>query len=157
TDPMALDQSDVYVMLKPRSEWPVLKTKDQLIGEMRARLEEEAPGAGYSFSQPIQMRMQELTEAGVRSDVAAKLYGDDLNVLRQKAQEAAAVIERIPGAADVRTELVAGLPYLRIRIRRDSIARHALSAGDVLNTIETVGGKVVGQVLDGNRRFALQV
>ena len=157
TDPMALDQSDVYVMLKPRSEWPARKTKEQLIGEMKARLEEEAPGAGYSFSQPIQMRMQELTEAGVRSDVAAKLYGDDLKVLRQKAQEAAAVIQRIPGAADVRTELVAGLPYLRIRIRRDSIARHALSAGDVLNTIETVGGKVVGQVVDGNRRFALQV
>jgi len=157
TDPMALDQSDVYVMLKPPSEWPAKKTKEQLIGEMKARLEEEAPGAGYSFSQPIQMRMQELMEAGVRSDVAAKLYGDDLKILSQKAEEAAAVIHRIPGAADVRTERVAGLPYLRIRVRRDSIARHALSADDVLNTIEAIGGKVVGKVVDGNRRFAMQI
>ena len=126
TDPMALDQSDVYVMLKPRSEWPAHKTKDQLIGEMKARLEEEAPGAGYSFSQPIQMRMQELTEAGVRSDVAAKLYGDDLKVMRQKAQEAAAVIQRIPGAADVRAEVVAGeagrwTTPLRTGQRRDCV------------------------------------
>src|SRR5262249_1194791 len=77
TDPMALDQSDVYVMLKPLPQWPARKTKEQLIGEMKARLEEEAPGAVYSFSQPIQMRMQELMEAGVRSDIAAKFYGDD--------------------------------------------------------------------------------
>jgi len=157
TDPMALDQSDVYVMLKPLSEWPVKKSKEALIGEMKARLEEEAPGAAYSFSQPIQMRMQELMEAGVRSDIAAKLYGDDLKILSQKAEEAGAVIQRIPGAADVRVERVAGLPYLRVRIRRDAIARHGLSASDVLNTIETIGGKTVGQVIDGNRRFAMQV
>ncbi|OLE73868.1 MAG: cation transporter [Acidobacteria bacterium 13_1_20CM_2_57_8] len=157
TDPMALDQSDVYVMLKPLSEWPAKKTKEELIGAMKSRLEEEAPGAAYSFSQPIQMRMQELMEAGVRSDVAAKLYGDDLNILREKAEQAAAVIQRIPGAADVRTERVAGLPYLRIHIRRDSIARHGLSASDVLNTVESVGGKVVGQVIDGHRRFAMQI
>jgi heavy metal efflux system protein len=157
TDPMALDQSDVYVMLKPLSEWPKKRTKEELIGAMKARLEEEAPGAAYSFSQPIQMRMQELMEAGVRSDIAAKLYGNDINILSQKSEEAAAVIQRIPGAADVRTERVAGLPYLRIHIRRDAIARHGLSAADVLNTIEAVGGKVVGQIIEGNRRFAMQI
>jgi cobalt-zinc-cadmium resistance protein CzcA len=154
---MALDQSDVYIMLKPVSEWPERKSKERLIGEMHARLEEEAPGAAYSFSQPIQMRMQELMEAGLRSDIAAKLFGDDLEILMQKAQEAASVIQRIPGAADVRTERVAGLPYLRIRIRRDAIARHGLNAADVLTTIEAIGGKVAGQVIEGNRRFALQV
>ena len=157
TDPMAIDQSDVYVFLKPRSEWPRARTKDDLISAMKAKLEEHAPGAGYSFSQPIQMRMQELMESGVRSDIAVKLYGDDLNILRQKADQIAAVVQKIPGAADVRAERVAGLPYLRIRVRRDAIARHDLDAADVLNTVEAIGGKVIGQVVENNKRFALQV
>jgi cobalt-zinc-cadmium resistance protein CzcA len=157
TDPMAIDQSDVYIMLKPPSEWPVQRTKEELVAAMQARLVEDAPGAIYSFSQPIQMRMQELMEAGLRSDIAVKLFGDDLNLLSEKAQEIAEIVEDVPGAADVRVERVAGLPYLRIRIRRDAIARHALSAEDVLDTVEAIGGKVVGQVAEGNRRFALQV
>lgn len=157
TDPMALDQSDVYVMLKERSEWPHEETKDQLVAAMQEKLSQEAPGATYSFSQPIQMRMQELMEAGSRSDIAVKLYGDDLNVLREKADQIADTIRQIPGAVDVRTEHVAGLPYLRIRIRRDEIARYGLNASDVLNAVEAIGGKVVGQVVDGNQRFALQM
>ena len=157
TDPMAIDQSDVYVFLKPKAEWPRARTKEDLIAAMKTKLEEHAPGAGYSFSQPIEMRMQELMEAGVRSDIAVKLYGDDLNILRQKADQIAAVVAKIPGAADVRAERVAGLPYLRIRIRRDAVARHGLDAADVLNTVEAIGGKVVGQVVEGNKRFALQV
>jgi cobalt-zinc-cadmium resistance protein CzcA len=157
TDPMAIDQSDVYVFLKPASEWPQSRAKDDLVSAMKAKLEEHAPGAGYSFSQPIQMRMQELMESGVRSDIAAKLYGDDLNILRQKADQIAALVGKIPGAADVRAERVAGLPYLRIRVRRDAVARHGLDAADVLNTVEAIGGKVVGQVVEANKRFALQV
>jgi cobalt-zinc-cadmium resistance protein CzcA len=156
TDPMALDQSDVYVMLKPKSAWPRGITKAKLVDSMRTRLQKEAPGALYSFSQPIQMRMQELTEAGLRSDIAVKLYGDDLAALRQKADQVAAVVRKVPGAADVRVERVAGLPYLRIHVRREAIARHGLNASDVLDTIEAIGGKVVGQVVEGNRRFALQ-
>jgi heavy metal efflux system protein len=124
---------------------------------MKARLEEDAPGAAYSFSQPIQMRMQELMEAGLRSDIAVKLYGDDLDVLREQAERIAAVIQRIPGAADVRAERVSGMPYTRIHIRRDAIARHGLNAEDVLHTIEAIGGKVVGQVIEGNKRYFLQV
>jgi cobalt-zinc-cadmium resistance protein CzcA len=124
---------------------------------MKGRLEEEAPGAAYSFSQPIQMRMQELMEAGLRSDIAVKVFGDDLPVLSDKAEQVAAVLRKVPGAADVRSERVAGLPYLRVKVRRDAIARHGLSAEDVLNTVEAIGGKVVGQVAEGNRRFALQV
>lgn len=156
TDPMALDQSDVYVMLKPASEWPKHVRKADLIEAMRKRLVQEAPGAAYSFSQPIQMRVQELTEAGLRSDIAIKVFGDDLNVLKAKADNIVEVVKRIPGAADVRAERVAGLPYLRIRVRRESIARHGLAARDVLDTVETMGGKVVGQVFEGNRRFPLQ-
>jgi cobalt-zinc-cadmium resistance protein CzcA len=157
TDPMALDQSDVYVMLKPRAEWPRQRTKADLLESMRRRLVDEAPGAAYSFSQPIQMRMQELTEAGLRSDIAIKVFGDDLNLLKRTADKIAAVVEKIKGAADVRAERVAGLPYLRIRIRREAIARHGLDAGSVLNSVEAIGGKVVGQVMEGNRRFPLQV
>jgi cobalt-zinc-cadmium resistance protein CzcA len=157
TDPMAIDQSDVYVFLKPASEWPQKRAKNELIAAMKKALEEEAPGAAYSFLQPIQMRTQELMEAGVRSDIAIKLHGDNLEVLREKAEQIAAVVERVRGAADVRAERVAGLPYLRIRVRREAIARHGLDAADVLHTVEAIGGKVVGQVLEGNRRYPLQV
>jgi len=157
TDPMAIDQSDVYVTLKPPDDWPEKRTKDDLIAAMKVRLEEEAPGAAYSFSQPIQMRMQELMEAGVRSDIAVKLFGENLTVLRQKADQIATAIRQVPGAADVRPERIAGLPYLRIHVRRDAIARHGLDAGDILDTVETIGGKVISQVVEGNKRFALQV
>jgi len=156
-DPMAIDQSDVYVMLKPQSEWPTKRTKDDLVNAMKQALEREAPGAAYSFLQPIEMRMQELMEAGVRSDIAVKLYGDDLDVLRNKAEQVARVVERVRGAADVRAERVAGLPYLRVRVRRDAIARHGLDARDVLDTVETIGGKTVGEVVEDNRRFVIQV
>lgn len=157
TDPMAIDQSDVYVFLKPVAQWPRTRTKDDLIAAMKARLEEHAPGAGYSFSQPIQMRMQELMEAGVRSDIAIKIYGDDLDILRQKAEQIATIVQKIPGAADVRAERVAGLPYLRIQVRRDAIARHDLDASDVLDTVESIGGKAVGQVVEANKRLTMQI
>ena len=157
TDPMAIDQSDVYVILKPTDQWPVKRSKNDLIAAMKKRLEEEAPGAVYSFSQPIQMRMQELMEGGSRSDIAIKLFGDDLDTLRRKADQIAAVVQKIPGAADVRAERVAGLPYLRIRLRRDELARHGLDASDVLDTIQAIGGKTVGEIVEGNRRFAMQV
>jgi cobalt-zinc-cadmium resistance protein CzcA len=157
TDPMAIDQSDVYVTMKPIDQWPTRRGKDDLIDAMQKRLQEEAPGAVYSFSQPIQMRMQELMEGGSRSDIAIKLYGDDLDTLRQKADQIAAVVRKVPGAADVNAERVAGLPYLRIRIRREALARHGLDESDVLDTIEAIGGKPVGEIVEGNRRFTLQV
>jgi cobalt-zinc-cadmium resistance protein CzcA len=157
TDPMAIDQSDVYVTLKPIDQWPTRRSKGDLIEAMQKRLQEEAPGAVYSFSQPIQMRMQELMEGGSRSDIAIKLYGDDLDTLRKKADQIAGVVSKIPGAADVNTERVAGLPYLRIRIRREALARHGLDESDVLDTIEAIGGKAVGEIVEGNRRFTMQV
>jgi heavy metal efflux system protein len=157
TDPMAIDQSDVYVTLKPKEQWPGKLSKNDLIAVMKKRLEEEAPGAAYSFSQPIQMRMQELMEGGSRSDIAIKLLGHDLEVLRQKADQIAAVVSKVPGAADVRAERVAGLPYLRIHLRRDALARHGLDASDVLDTIQAIGGRPVDEIVEGNRRFAMQV
>lgn len=157
TDPMAIDQSDVYVMLKPSKEWPHKRSKEDLIAAMKKRLEEEAPGAAYSFSQPIQMRMQELMEGGSRSDLAIKLFGDDLTVLKQKADQIAAVVGKVRGAADVRAERVAGLSYLRIHLRRDQLARHGLDASDVLDTVQSIGGKPVGEIIEGNRRYTMQV
>ncbi|MBS1802382.1 MAG: efflux RND transporter permease subunit [Acidobacteria bacterium] len=157
TDPMAIDQSDVYVMLKPEKQWPRKRSKNDLISAMEKRLEQEAPGALYSFSQPIQMRVQELMEGGARSDIAVKLFGDDLDVLKNKADQIAAVVSKIRGAADVRAERVAGLPYLRIRVRRDALARHGLDASDVLDTVQSIGGKPVGEIIEGNRRFSMQV
>jgi len=157
TDPMSIDVSDVYVMLKPKDQWPTTRSKADLITEMKERLEAEAPGSGYSFSQPIQMRVQELMEGGSRSDLAIKLFGDDLTILKNKADEIAGVISKVPGAGDVRPERVAGLPYLRIKLRREDLARHGLDASDVLNTIQAIGGKPVGEVLEGNSRFAIQV
>ncbi len=157
TDPMAIDQSDVYVLLKPRNEWPGRRTKNELIVAMQKRLNEEAPGALYSFSQPIQMRVQELMEGGARSDVAIKLFGDDLDVLKHTADRVAAAVSKVPGAEDVHAERISGLPYLRIQLRRDALARHALDEADVLNTIEAIGGKPAGEIVEGNRRFTLQV
>ncbi len=92
-----------------------------------------------------------------RGDFAIKLYGDDLDVLREMADRIAAIVSRVPGAADVRAERVAGLPYLRVRLRRDALARHGLDASDVLDAVEAIGGKPVGEVVEGNRRFTLQV
>jgi heavy metal efflux system protein len=96
-------------------------------------------------------------EGGSRSDLAIKLYGDDLDVLREKADRIAAVVSKIRGATDVRAERVEGLPYLRVRLRRDALARHGLDASDVLDTVEAIGGKPAGEVVEGNRRFTLQV
>jgi len=157
TDPMAIDQSDVYVALKPIDQWPKKRSKEDLIEAMKKRLENEAPGALYSFSQPIQMRMQELMEGGSRSDLAVKLYGDDLDTLRKTADRIADVVRKVSGAADVQVERVAGLPYLSIRLRRDALARHGLDESDALDTIEAIGGKPVGEIVEGNRRFTMQV
>jgi cobalt-zinc-cadmium resistance protein CzcA len=156
TDPMGIETSDIYVILKPREEWTSAKDREDLIGQIDGALEESVPGNIFSYSQPIELRMQELI-AGVRSDVAITLYGSDLDVLREKGEEIARVVARVPGAADVKAEQTGGLPYLRVRILRDQIARYGINARDVLDAVEAVGGKAVGQVLEGQKRFFVQV
>lgn len=156
TDPMGVETSDIYVILKPHEEWKTAKTREGLIAAIDEALKREVPGNIFSYSQPIELRMQELI-AGVRSDVAVTLYGEDLDLLRSKADEIVRVVASVPGAADVKAEQTGGLPYLRIVIRRDQIARYGINARDVLDAIETIGGKEVGQVLEGQKRFALQV
>ncbi|OGW93352.1 MAG: cation transporter, partial [Nitrospirae bacterium RIFCSPLOWO2_12_FULL_63_8] len=157
TDVMGIEQGDVFVILKPKSEWTTAPTKGELVEKMEHALEEVVPGVGFSFTQPIEMRFNELI-AGVRSDIGIKLFGDDLDALREKGEEIARVVARVPGAADVKLEQTTGLPVVRVKVDRDRCARYGISVGDVLDTVEASrAGKVVGTVFEGQRRFSLAV
>jgi cobalt-zinc-cadmium resistance protein CzcA len=154
---MGIELGDVFVILKPKGEWTTARSKADLLEQMEHALDEAVPGVGFSFTQPIEMRFNELI-AGVRSDIGIKLFGDDLGVLRQKAEEIARVVARVPGAADVKAEQIAGLPVLRVKVDRDRCARYGISVGDVLDTVEASrAGKTVGTVFEGQRRFSLAV
>ncbi|MGH8672593.1 MAG: efflux RND transporter permease subunit, partial [Burkholderiales bacterium] len=157
TDPMPPNVADNFVMLKPQSEWPDPKrSKDDLVQAMQDAVE-QIPGNNYEFTQPIQMRFNELI-SGVRSDVAVKVFGDDLDTLLKSGEEIAEVLEKIPGAADVKVEQVSGLPVLTVKIDRPKISRYGLNVADVQEVIEVaVGGKEAGQVFEGDRRFDLLV
>lgn len=154
TDPMGVEISDTYLILEPQNTWR-FDSKEELIEALDQAMQDGVPGAIFSYSQPIELRVQELI-SGVRSDVAVHLYGDDLKILKERADEIARVIAEIPGAADVKAEQTQGLPMLRVSIDRRAIARYGINADDVLNVVELVGGKNVGTVLEGQKRFALQ-
>jgi heavy metal efflux system protein len=156
-DPMPPNVTDTFVILKPHSEWPDPgDTKD----ELRVRMEQALAsllGNSYEFTQPIQMRFNELI-AGVRGDVAVKVFGDDFEKLMPAAARIAAILESTPGAADVRTEQIAGLPVLSVDVDRAAIARHALTVSDVQDVVAiAVGGREAGQVFQGDRRFDIVV
>jgi cobalt-zinc-cadmium resistance protein CzcA len=156
TDPMTVNLTDIIINLKPRDQWKGYASKEELITAMQKALDAQTSSNAYSFSQPIELRVQELI-AGVRADVGISLYGDDLGTLAAKADEIAAVLQTVPGAADVGTEQVAGLPYLKAEIKRRQLARYGINARDVLDVIEAVGGIEVDQVFEGQRRFPLRV
>ena len=156
-DPMPPSVADGLVILKPRSEWPdPRRPKADLVAAMEAAAQ-KIPGNNYEFTQPIQMRFNELI-SGVRSDVAVKVYGDDLAVMNKTATEIEAVLQAIPGAADVKVEQTTGLPMLTVRLDRESLARYGLPVADVQELISTaLGGTTVGQIFEGDRRFDLVV
>lgn len=157
TDPMGVDISDLYVELKPHGEWKTAKTKEELIEKMAEALEKKVPDAAFSFSQPIELRVAELI-SGVRSDVAIKLFGDDLDALKQNADRIAAVVSKVEGAKDVKVEATAGLPQLQIKPHRDAIARYGINVEDVNDLVESVvAGKDAGLVYEGEQRFNLVV
>lgn len=156
TDPMGVEISDILVMLKPHDEWTTARAKEDLIAAFDKRLKERVAGTVFSYSQPIELRVSELI-AGVRSDVAIKVFGEDLDTLKRVGDDLVRSLSKINGAADAKAEQISGLPVLRIRIDRDKISRYGINAADVLDTIEAMGGKVLGQVLEGQKRFALQV
>jgi cobalt-zinc-cadmium resistance protein CzcA len=156
TDPMGVELSDIFIMLEPRERWTRADSKEELVEAMRAALLAEVPGQNYLFSQPIELRTNELI-SGVRSDVAVKLYGDDLETLARLGERIENVVRRVPGAGDVEAEQVSGLPFLRVRADRRAIARYGVSVEDVMNAVSSVAGHAVGEVFEGQRRFALQV
>ena len=157
TDPMPPAVSDVIVILKPRRGWPQpRRPKPDLIAEMERRLD-LLPGNVYEFTQPIQMRFNELI-AGVRADVAVKVFGDDLDVLLESAERIAHVLESVRGAADVKVEQVTGLPILTIDIDRAATARYGLHIADVQAVVRTaLAGSEAGEVFEGDRRFDIVV
>ena len=154
TDPMLLSQHDIFLPLKPRSEWRAAKTKEELIEKMEATLS-AVPGMKMSFTQPIEMRMAEMSEGvGIRSEVGAKVFGPDMAVLQAKAVQVAGVMRAVKGGQDVAVEATAGLPVLQIRARRDQLARYGINVSDVQDVVETaIGGARVGEVADGVGRY----
>ena len=157
TDPMSIDFSDIFVTLKPPSEWESADSREELVEKMSTALEEGVPDASFSFSQPIELRVSELI-AGVRSDIAIKLFGDDLDSLKQTADKIASVVSQVPGAEDVKVEAVSGLPQLQIKPNRAAIARFGMNVEDVNDLVESiVAGKPAGIVYEGEQRFNLVV
>lgn len=157
SDPMPPSVADTFIMVKPRAQWPdPRKPRAQLLAELEAAVE-ELPGNNYEFTQPIQMRMNELI-SGVRADVAVMLFGDDMGTLEQVGQRVAEVVAQVPGAADVRLEETSGLPLLTITPDRRALAGYGLNPGLVQETVSTaVGGRVAGQLFEGDRRFDIVV
>ncbi|RMN02948.1 Cation efflux protein, partial [Pseudomonas savastanoi pv. glycinea] len=156
-DPMPPNISDSYVMLKPQSEWPDPdKSREALIADMQ-KAAASVPGSNYELSQPIQLRFNELV-SGVRSDVAVKVFGDDMNVLNQTAAKIAATLQKVSGASEVKVEQTTGLPVLTINIDRDKAARYGLNVADVQDAIAiALGGRQAGTLYEGDRRFDMVV
>ncbi len=157
SDPMPPNISDAYVMLKPVDQWPEPRRSRQQIVEAVQQEVAKLPGNNYEFSQPIQLRFNELV-SGVRADVAVKVFGDDMDVLNKTAREIEEVMKSIPGAAEVNVEQTTGLPMLTVNIDREKATRYGLNIADVQDTIATaVGGRNAGTLFEGDRRFDIVV
>lgn len=156
TDPMGPNISDTYIMLKPRDGWTKARTQEELATAIEGELA-HLPGQSFEFSQPIELRFNELI-SGVRSDVAVKVFGDDLQAMRAKADQIAAVLAKVDGVADLQVEQTSGLPVLTMDIDRTAIGRYGLDVDDVQEIVSAaVGGAEAGEVYDGDRRFELVV
>jgi cobalt-zinc-cadmium resistance protein CzcA len=157
TDPMPPNVADNFILLKPRAEWPDPKrSKADLVAAIEKRVE-QIPGNNYEFTQPIQMRFNELI-SGVRSDLGIKIFGDDLDTLLSVANKVQAVVQAIPGAADVKTEQVSGLPMLTVKPNRAALARYGITLAELQEVVEiAVGGREAGLIFEGDRRFDIVI
>ena len=155
-EPAGVNLTDTWVLLNDPERWSRVHSKEELITAIEMVCREVIPGTFFSFSQPIELRFNELL-SGVRSDLGIGIFGENLDVLQEKADAIAAVLRSIPGSTGVKAQMLGGLPFLRIEVDRDRIARYGINAADVLDAVAALGGKVVGQVVEGQRRFALQV
>lgn len=155
-DVMGVHQSDVWVMLHPKDQWPKPKSRDQLISEMETVLTENVPGVAFGFTQPIEMRVDELV-AGVKADVAILVYGEDLEVLARKAKEIERVLRNISGAADVKADIQSTLETITIEPNRQALARYGVDVSEVMDVVSAIGGRETGEVLQGRARFPIRV
>ena len=157
TDPMSMEESDVIVKLKPKSDWTSAKSKDELADKIKSAIEKEIPNMEIEFTQPIEMRFNELI-SGTRSDVAVKVFGEDLDVLAKKAHEIKKAIAKVEGASDIIIEKTEGLPQMSVVYDRSKIARYGLNISD-LNEMIALGfaGKTVGNVFEGEKRFDMVI
>ncbi|MDP7423638.1 MAG: CusA/CzcA family heavy metal efflux RND transporter, partial [bacterium] len=155
TDPMGIELSDVFITLGPRAEWVRAKTQDELVALLRQELT-GLPGMRMIFTQPIEMRVNEMI-AGIRTDLGLKIFGDNLETLRIKASEAEVIVRSIPGCTDIYTEQITGQPVLEIRVDQEAIARHGVPAQHVLEVVEAIGARHVGEIREDQRRFDLMV
>lgn len=153
TDSGSLEVTDMFVALKPRAEWKKAKTQSALV-ELMVHEVNDLKGQITWFTQPIELRINEMV-SGVRADVALKLFGDDFNTLIPKAQELQSVLDEIQGCSDLTVEQVSGQPILRISLEQDEIARYGISARAVLDLVESISSKVIGEVVEGQLRFPL--
>ncbi|HET6327981.1 MAG TPA: CusA/CzcA family heavy metal efflux RND transporter [Planctomycetaceae bacterium] len=153
TDPMGVELTDIFVTLKPRTAWKKAHTQSEFT-ELLDKTLRDMPGQRLAYSQPIEMRMNEMV-SGVRADLGVKLFGDDFDVLVKKAAEIEAVLRGIPGSADVAAEPLTGQPMLQIRVDREQVARYGIPAKAVLDVVESVGAKPLGEVVEGQLRFPL--
>lgn len=156
TDPMAVEDADIMLLMKPKGEWTSASDRESLVALMKAKLE-DLPGVSFEFTQPIQLRFNELL-TGVKSDIAVKIYGDDLHKLAELAENASAVINTVQGAGDVLVQQTEGLPQLMIRWNRDKIAAYGLTIAELNDAIQTAyAGSIAGKVFEGEAHFDLVV
>ncbi len=155
TDPMGVELSDVFLTLKPRDAWKRARTQQELGTKIAAELA-DFPGINAVLTQPIEMRLNEMI-AGIRSDIGIKIYGDDLETLRRLSDDVQNVLQEIPGAGEISGEQITGQPLLEVRIDPNAIARYGIPARDVLDIVEAVGSRKVGEIREGQRRFPLAV
>ncbi|MBC7961606.1 MAG: efflux RND transporter permease subunit [Steroidobacteraceae bacterium] len=155
TDPMGVELSDIFITLKPRGQWQRARTQGELVAAMEKELK-SFPGMRMIFTQPIEMRVNEMI-AGIRSEVGIKIFGDDFETLKSKAREVEKVVKAIPGAADVSVEQVTGQPLLQVEVDRNATARYGIPAREVLEVIQALGGRDVGMLQEGERRFPMAV
>ena len=155
-DPMGINMTDVYVMLRPRAEWTTAHDREKLVEAFDAKLSEAVPGAGFAYTQPIEMNTNDLL-AGIESDLALHLYGHDLAMLRRTADHMVRVLRQVPGARDVRAEQIAGMNVLTVEVDRPAIARNGLQVRAVLDVIAALAGIELGDIIEGAQRYPIQV
>lgn len=155
-DIMGVQQTDVWVMLEPRESWPQSISRDELVGRMSALLSDSVPGASFGFSQPIEMRVDELV-AGVKADVAVLVYGDDLTTLGRIGKQIEGVLGGLAGAVDVRADWQSDVPTMRVEARPEQLARHGIDGIDVIQAVAAMGGIEAGTIYQGRPRYPLVV